>query len=82
MRSRCALSATFVGLEDEGVGVVRTAGMGLRRDEPPCRLVPLGKARVALVGVLHAGQIEAIGDGERRGVDLRTADDEYLLVGR
>ena len=53
---------------------------GFRLDEPPLRSVPLRKAGVALVAVLHAREVEAVGQRERLGVDLRTADDEELLL--
>ena len=63
------------------MGILAAAGERLRLHEAPRLLVPAGKERVALVGAAHAREIEAIGTGQRLGVDLGAADHEELLVG-
>ena len=72
--------APFVKLEGKRPGVIFPAGERLRRHQPPFALVQRRETRVALVGAEDPCEVELPGQRQRRGVDLRPADDEHLLV--
>ncbi len=72
----------LIGLEREWIRVFRAVLEAFGSDEPPFGRIPVGEAGVALVIAVHAGKIEAVGNGQSFGIDLGAADDENLFVGR
>ena len=58
-----------------GVGVVVFA-----RHLPPGGPIDVGKTRVAVDFGVDACEVESRGERQRLGVDLRTADDEHLVL--